>query len=211
MPSFYQKPAARWPALAAVAMCALMSSPVSWANKPAPAPMFTTEVERCILPAAQYHRVNQYILRAILKVESNLNPHAVGKNDNGTLDVGIGQMNSRHFKELQRHGVTPTDLRDACIATYVAAWHLSKMIAEHGNTWRGIAAYHSKTPYFNNRYQILLNNEMVRSGAMEGKILPVPPLRPGKTMQARTKTPSGGPRESTVAQAPNSLVFDSNQ
>lgn len=111
-----------------------------------------------------------------------------------------------HFKELQRHGVTPSDLRDACIGTYVAAWHLSKVIARHGNTWRGIAAYHSTTPYFNNRYQILLNNEMVRSGAMEGKILPVPPLRPGKV--AKKKSAQHEPK---LAQANNPLVFDSNQ
>jgi soluble lytic murein transglycosylase-like protein len=206
MPSIFHQSVARWSALLGVAMFSFLAHQSSWANKPSSAPMFSTDAERCILPAAQYHRVNQYILRAILKVESNLNPHAIGRNDNGTLDVGIGQMNSMHFKELQRHGVTPSDLRDACIGTYVAAWHLSKVIARHGNTWRGIAAYHSTTPYFNNRYQILLNNEMVRSGAMDGKILPVPPLRPGKV--TTTKSPL---REPKIAQAESPVVFDSNQ
>lgn len=173
---------------------------------------FTTEVERCILPAAHYHQVNQYILRAILKVESNLNPNAVGKNDNGTLDVGIGQMNSMHFKELRRHGVTPSDLKDACVGTYVAAWHLSKSIARHGNTWFGIAAYHSATPYFNKRYQILLNNEMVRSGSIQGQILPVPPLRPNSQRNV-AKSQSRNPpvdkiaTDTNVAQA-SSMVFD---
>ena len=180
--------------------------------KPPKAAMFTSEAERCILPASQHHTVNPYILRAILKVESNLKPGAVGKNDNGTLDVGIGQMNSIHFRELGRHGVRPGDLKDACIGTYVAAWHLSKEIAKHGNTWFGIAAYHSATPYFNRRYQILLSNELIRSGVMQGKILPVPTLRPGQVKQAQARRPNAQRSEGgsvSVAQAPQtSVVFD---
>lgn len=170
--------------------------------------MFTTEVERCIVPASQHHRVNHLVLRAILNVESRLNPKAVGKNDNGTLDVGIGQMNSIHFKELAKHGIGVDQLKDACVGTYVAAWHLSKMIAKHGNTWYGIAAYHSATPYFNNRYQILLRNEMVKSGSMEGKLQPVPSLRPGPKAgrtTARAKTPS---QSATVVASSPSLVMD---
>lgn len=68
------------------------------------APPFTTEVERCLLPAAEFHGVNVYVLRVILRVESGLNPTAVARNANGSKDVGIGQMNSIHFKELGRYG-----------------------------------------------------------------------------------------------------------
>lgn len=184
----------------------------AWANAEGPPEMFTTDVERCILPASQYHRVNQYILRAILKVESNLNPNAVGRNDNGSLDLGIGQMNSMHFKELKQHGVAPSDLRDACIGTYVAAWHLSKAIARHGNTWYGIATYHSATPYFNRRYQILLNNELVRSKSMPGKVLPVPPLkkyRLPKSAKAATGRSDGD--RVAVGRGPSSVVVDAEQ
>jgi hypothetical protein len=143
-----------------------------------PPPPFSTSTERCILPAAQFHGVNPFVLRAILKVESNLNPGAVGKNDNQSVDVGIGQMNSTHFKELAKYGIGPDQLKDACVGTYVAAWHLKKGIAAHGNTWEAIARYHSSTPYFNKRYQILLSNELVRSKVLVGVIQPVPPLRP---------------------------------
>lgn len=139
---------------------------------------FSTPVERCIVPAALYHRVNHFVLRALLKVESGLKPSAVGRNTNGTTDVGIGQMNSMHFKELAKYGVAPENLKDACVGTYVAAWHLRKGITKHGNTWFGIATYHSATPYFNTRYQILLNNELVKSRVVAGSILPVPPLKP---------------------------------
>ena len=137
---------------------------------------FSTVAEQCIFPAAQYHTVNQYLLRAILRVESGLSPTSVGRNANGSIDVGIGQMNSMHFPMLAKYGIAPSHLKDACVGTYVAAWHLRKMMDKYGNTWFGVAAYHSATPYFNRRYQILLNNELVRSGAMQGSIFQVPPM-----------------------------------
>lgn len=172
-----------------------------------PAP-FTTSAERCIIPAANYHGVNQHILRAILKVESGLNPNAIGLNENGTKDVGIGQMNSMHFKELATWGVAPSDLLDECIGTYVAAWHLRKVVARSGNTWYGIATYHSATPYFNKRYQALLFNELVRTGVMEGPMLPVPPLKPGGTSTPSAKSgPPKGSRDAQVSKLP-SLVLN---
>lgn len=97
------------------------------------------EATRCVTPAAQYHSVNPWVLRAILKVESGFNPGAINRNPNNTVDVGIAQMNSMHFKELQQHGVAPGHLLDGCIATYVAAWHLAKQMRVHGNTWFGIS------------------------------------------------------------------------
>ncbi len=140
-----------------------------------PAP-FTSSAERCLVPAAEYHTVNPYVLRAILKVESNLNPAAIGRNANGTVDVGIGQHNSMHFKELSKHGIQPAHLMDACVGSYVAAWHLRRVVERHGNTWEGVARYHSATPYFNKRYQILLTNELVRNKVLPGPLQRVPPI-----------------------------------
>jgi soluble lytic murein transglycosylase-like protein len=152
--------------------------------KAPPAPIFSTENEKFIVPAAQYHGVNYFVLRAILKVESGLNPNAVGRNNNGTVDVGMGQMNSMHFRDLAKFGIEPGHLRDPCISTYVAAWHLKKNLIASGNTWEGIARYHSATPYFNQRYQILLKNEMIRSGAMTGSLQAVPSINRSGTGQA---------------------------
>lgn len=109
---------------------------------------------------------------------------SVSRNTNGTIDVGLGGTNSIHFPELARHGIMPAHLLDGCVATYVAAWHLSRHIARHGNTMRGVAAYHSTTPYYNQRYQVLLHNELVRMNVVAGPIRAVPPLRPRPTMPA---------------------------
>ncbi len=148
---------------------------------------FTTLVEQCILPASQYQSVNPHVLRAILAVESNLKPGAIGRNANGTIDVGMGQMNSIHFKDLAKYGIAPEHLTDPCVATYVTAWHLKKLILQHGNTWEGIARYHSGTPTFNQRYQVLLRNELVRSGAITGILLEQQP----RLATTEQKSPSG--------------------
>lgn len=151
-----------------------------------------------------YHGVNYYVLRAILKVESGLNPNAVNHNNNGTTDVGMGQFNSMHFKELAKFGIAPEHLKDACISTYVSAWHLKKSIVAGGNTWEAVARYHSATPYFNQRYQILLKNELIRSGVMTGAIQVVPSL--GTAKASGTRTASAGAQ--LVATQPSMVVTD---
>jgi hypothetical protein len=69
-------------------------------------------------------------------------------------------------------------LKDECVATYVAAWYLHRKIRRNGETWAGIASYHSSTPYFNARYQLLVYNEMVQMGAIKGALKTVPPVKP---------------------------------
>jgi len=134
--------------------------------------------DRCVVPAAQYHSVNESILRAILMVESSNRPNVVSKNRNSSIDVGIAGINSIHFKDLAKHGITPERLMDPCVSTYVAAWKVSKHMARWGNNWKGIAAYHSITPYHNRRYQILIYNQLIAQGVVSGRRLAVPPLRP---------------------------------
>jgi len=112
--------------------------------------------ERCIAAAAQHHRIDPRLLRAVLKVESDLRPWALGRNANGTMDLGMAQINSIHLPELARHGIQSQHLFDPCVASYVAAWLLRRNIDRHGLTWFGVAAYHSLTPEHNQRYQALL-------------------------------------------------------
>ncbi len=108
--------------------------------------------------------------------ESGMNPLVINQNKNGTIDVGLGGMNSSHFSEIAKFGIAPEHLLDECVATYVTAWQLKKGINQFGNTWFGVAAYHSTTPYFNNRYQVLLFNQLVSDHVLPGPKLIVPRL-----------------------------------
>ena len=189
----------------------LVATPAEAAGKAPDRAPFSTEAESCIVPASKFHKVNPFVLRAILNVESRLNPRAVNRNDNGSVDVGIGQMNSMHFPELLSHGITSSHLKDACIGTYVAAWHLRKQMTRYGNTWFGIAAYHSATPYFNRRYQALVKNDLIRMGVLQESIQQVPPLRPvGTVLGASHPQSNRSSATTTIAKEP-SLVFDRTQ
>lgn len=164
-------------------------------------PSAKERTEACIAQAALHHRVNPSVLRAILRIESGLDPRAVGRNADGSVDVGIAQINSRHFGVLARYRIRPEHLLDACVGAYVAAWHLASLLAAHGNTWSAIARYHSATPNLNHRYQVLLANELIATGAIPGKPTPVPALH--KTIDLRATQPPA-----RTVSAESLIVFD---
>ena len=146
----------RWFLFLAGAMAASWAPVHAQINPSIAPPQAVQSPERCIPAAAQHHRIDPRLLRAVLKVESDLRPWAFGRNANGTVDMGMAQINSIHLPELARHGIQTQHLFDPCVASYVAAWLLRKNIDRHGLTWRGVAAYHSLTPEHNQRYQGLL-------------------------------------------------------
>lgn len=94
--------------------------------------------------AAHYYHVDPYLLYAIAKVESGMNPYAVGVNHDGTRDVGLMQINSSHFTELQRHGIDEYRLiAEPCTSIMVGASILSDMIKVYGNNWEAVGAYNA--------------------------------------------------------------------
>lgn len=97
----------------------------------------------CFARAAQYYGVNEALLRAIAKVESNNQPQARNTNTDGSVDVGLMQINSRHFPVLARYHITPQALMEPCLNVQVGAWLLAQAIGVHGATWRAIGAYNA--------------------------------------------------------------------
>lgn len=100
----------------------------------------------CIDDAAQYHRVNSSLLRAIGWHESKLNPQSVGFNKDGTRDLGAFQTNTSHLRKLAAHGITEGHLFDGCVSAYVGGWLLADCAKRLGNTWAAVGCYHSPTP-----------------------------------------------------------------
>ena len=97
--------------------------------------------ENPFVKAGEYYHINPWILYSIAKVESNNNSSAVNKNRNGTVDVGIMQINSCHFQTLSKYGYSPNDLFDANLNIHVGAWILSGCIAKHGYTVGALSCY----------------------------------------------------------------------
>ena len=149
----------------------------------------------CIDEAAARHQVNALVLRAIGWQESRLQPAAVGRNANGSIDVGAFQINSVHLSELGRYGIDRAALADGCVSADVAAWHYRRQVDQYGDSWLAVGAYHSQTParaaWYANRIAAIL----MRWNAMQAGALPFAAERtlvPGRPppLPASVATPS---------------------
>jgi soluble lytic murein transglycosylase-like protein len=101
----------------------------------------------CWEEAARKYGVNVYLLHAIAKTESSLNPTALNRaNGNGTYDVGLMQINSSWLPRLRAFGIAERDLYQPCVSIDVGAWILAHNIRQFGNTWAAVAAYNTPNP-----------------------------------------------------------------
>ncbi|RQR46442.1 lytic transglycosylase [Burkholderia sp. Bp9140] len=100
----------------------------------------------CLDDAATFQKVSVSLLRGIAQVESGMNPNAVNTNTNGTVDIGLMQINSTWLPTLAREGITRESLFDACTNAYVGAWILSQNIRQLGANWTAIGAYNAASP-----------------------------------------------------------------
>jgi soluble lytic murein transglycosylase-like protein len=95
------------------------------------------------LAASRYH-VDPLLLYAIAKVESGLNPDARNINTDGSQDIGLMQINSRHLPALAAFGITERHLlQQPCTSVMVGAWILAGFIREKGYGWQAVGAYNA--------------------------------------------------------------------
>ncbi|MGF6976114.1 soluble lytic murein transglycosylase-like protein [Paraburkholderia sp. JPY465] len=98
----------------------------------------------CIDDAARSHHVNVRLVRAIATVESGQRPDVVHLNADGSIDIGLMQINSRWLATLSRFGISRTDLHDRCTNAYVGAWILSQNLHRLGVNWDAVGAYNAR-------------------------------------------------------------------
>lgn len=116
----------------------------------------------CWDEAAARYSVNPYLLYAIAKTESGMNPNAINRNGNGSTDIGLMQINSRWLPTLKRYGIGMQDLYNPCTSIHVGAWILAQNQSKLGNTWTAVGAYNAASPdkrikYASKVYQNLQN------------------------------------------------------
>lgn len=97
----------------------------------------------CFEAAGKRHRLPPELLRAIACVESHHNPLAVNKNRNGSIDLGVMQINSLWLPTLATFGIERDHLWDLCTNVYVGAWVLAQNVQVLGFNWRAIGAYNA--------------------------------------------------------------------
>lgn len=99
--------------------------------------------ENCWADAALRYGVDPWLLYAIAKQESGLNPGARAVNANGSYDIGLMQINSSHLPLLGKYGVTEQQLYDPCVSIHVGAWLLRGNFRKMGYNWTAVGAYNA--------------------------------------------------------------------
>ncbi len=116
-------------------------------------PFATAQKVDCIVEAAQCFQINPLLIKAIIWQESRNHQQEINRNANNTIDVGIMQINTVHFKTLKSLGIDEALLREnSCANVFSGTWVLKQSIERYGYTWDGIGNYHSKTPEYHDRY-----------------------------------------------------------
>lgn len=110
------------------------------------------DVNQCLLDAAKRYAVSPRLLWSIAKVESGFNPRATNINTNGSMDIGLMQINTGWLPTLSRYGITRDHLFDPCVSLYVGAWVMAQNIQRHGPTLKALGAYNAVDPDKQLRY-----------------------------------------------------------
>ncbi len=125
----------------------------------------------CFEYAGNEHGITPIILESIARVESNLNPRAINRNRNGSVDIGLMQINSGWLKTLN---VSQKDLLDdACLNTRIGAQILRQCIDRYGLNWEAIGCYNAtsmdkKVGYAWKVFR-KLQNEQTKEGNVQGR------------------------------------------
>jgi soluble lytic murein transglycosylase-like protein len=102
--------------------------------------------------AGQHYNIPPLLLKKIATIESGINPKAINKNANGTVDYGLMQINSSHLHRLSQWGINEQNILDPKINIYAGSWLLSEHIKEHGFNLQAVGRYHSATPVYKEKW-----------------------------------------------------------
>ncbi|SEH98419.1 lytic transglycosylase domain-containing protein [Pseudomonas fuscovaginae UPB0736] len=98
----------------------------------------------CFQDAGERYRIDPLLLYAIAQVESGLDPRARNTNRDGSRDIGLMQINSRHLGRLAAFGIGEQNLLDEpCTSVMAGAWILAQFVQQLGYGWQAVGAYNA--------------------------------------------------------------------
>lgn len=100
----------------------------------------------CFDIVGKKYRLDPDYLRAIAWKESKYKRHAIGKNNDGTQDIGIMQINTANYEWLKKTFPalsTKKLLNDACFNIQVGGYILNENFKLYGRKWVAVGAYNA--------------------------------------------------------------------
>lgn len=98
----------------------------------------------CFDLAGRDYKIDPDLLRAISWKESRYRVNAIGINPVTGYGSGLMQVDSQHFNELARYGITPEHLTtDPCMNIYTGAYYLAIAFKKWGVSWEAVGAYNA--------------------------------------------------------------------
>lgn len=130
--------------------------------------------QACWDEAAERYQVNSALLYAIARTESGLNPLAVGRNRNGSRDIGLMQINSAWLPTLAAYGISERDLFRPCTSIHVGAWLLARNFERLGYTWEAVGAYNAASPGLRLVYVDKVRRNLMRVSSKHPRLAEAP-------------------------------------
>jgi Transglycosylase SLT domain len=156
--------------------------------------------EQCFKDAAaHYPEIDINLLKAIAFTESCFVEKAVSApNKNGSVDIGVMQINSSWLPLLSQYGIHRNDLLDACTNINIGTWVLAQNIQRLGKRWKAVGAYNARSEavqlaYIKRvhmAYSRLRKHEFNVSGFLSGKACSAP--RKGRPKSSPLIRPATG-------------------
>lgn len=96
-----------------------------------------------LIAICEKYQVPASILAGVIFAESNWSPNIINKNKNGTIDIGLAQLNSRYLHEfaMKDNNGIKINPNDPLVSLSVAASYLSRLYKMHGTWQLAVAAY----------------------------------------------------------------------
>lgn len=101
---------------------------------------------QCFDKAGKYYNLDPDYLRAIAWKESRYKTNAIGKNNDGSKDIGIMQINSSNIEKLKRAFplINVKNLINyPCLNISVGAYILNENFKRYGRNWLAVGVYNA--------------------------------------------------------------------
>ncbi len=85
----------------------------------------------------------------------------MGRNRDGSRDIGLMQINSSWLPTLASHGIAEYHLFDACTSIHVGAWILAGNVSRLGYTWEAVGAYNARSAPLRRAYAQKVHRELI--------------------------------------------------